>query len=86
MMIYSDICFLDFGRFGSVGWTIGGEYSRYGYNWMLDNGYGNKQQDTFCNRVDLAAGLRWYFCKKAGLWVEGGHDTGYVSAGLSYRF
>lgn len=141
VMIYSDICFLDFGRFGSIGWTIGGEYSRYGYNWMLDNGYGDKQQDTFCNRVDLAAGLsyhltlcsrlelyaramvdagligehttdhesgdeasstfnkmdtkmtfvanaglRWYFCKKAGIWVEGGHDTGYVSAGLSYRF
>lgn len=31
-------------------------------------------------------GLRWYFCKKAGLWVEGGHDTGYVSAGLSFKF
>lgn len=141
VMIYSDICFLDFGRFGGIGWTVGGEYSRYGYNWMLDNGYGDKRQDTFCNRVDLAAGLsyhltlcsrlelysrvmvdagligehtkdhesgeeasstfnkmdtkmsfiattglRWYFCKKAGVWVEGGHDTGYVSAGLSYRF
>ncbi len=141
VMIYSDICFLDFGRFGGIGWTIGGEYSRYSYNWMLDNGYGDKQQDTFCNRVDLAAGLsyhltlcnrlelyargmidagligehttdhesgekasstfnkmdtkmtfiataglRWYFSKKAGIWVEGGHDTGYVSAGLSYRF
>ncbi len=141
VMIYSDICFLDFGRFGSLGWAIGGEYSRYGYNWMLDNGYGNKQQDTYCNRVDLAAGLsyhltlcrrlelyaramidagligehttdhesgekassafnkmdtrmgvlataglRWYFCNKAGIWVEGGHDTGYVSAGLSFKF
>ena len=141
VMIYSDICFLDFGRFGGIGWTIGGEYSRYSYNWMLDNGYGDKQQDTFCNRVDLAAGLsyhltlcnrlelyargmvdagligehttdhesgeeasstfnkmdtkmsfiataglRWYFCKKAGIWVEGGHDTGYVSAGLSFMF
>lgn len=141
VMIYSDICFLDFGRFGGIGWTVGGEYSRYSYNWMLDNGYGDKRQDTFCNRVDLAAGLsyhltlcnrielyaramvdtgligehtkdhesgedasstfnkmntkmsfiattglRWYFCKKAGVWVEGGHDTGYVSAGLSYRF
>ena len=20
------------------------------------------------------AGLRWYFCNKAGLWVDGGHD------------
>ena len=141
VMIYSDICFLDFGRFGSLGWSVGGEYSRYGYNWMLDNGYGGKQQDTFCNRFDIAAGLsyhitlcrrlelyaramvdavligehttdhesgekasstfnkmdtkmtfiataglRWYFCEKAGLWVEGGHDTGYVSAGLSFRF
>ena len=141
IMIYSDICFLDFGRFGSLGWSIGGEYSRYSYNWMLDNGYGDKQQDTFCNRVDFAAGLsyhitlcsrlelyaramidagligehttdhesgekasstfnkmdtkmgilataglRWYFCNKAGLWVEGGHDAGYVSAGLSFKF
>ena len=141
VMIYSDICFLDFGRFGSLGWSVGGEYSRYGYNWMLDNGHGIKQQDTFCNRVDIAAGLsyhitlcrrlelyaramvdagligehttdhesgekasstfnkmdtkmtfittaglRWYFCEKAGLWVEGGHDTGCVSAGLSFRF
>ena len=24
--------------------------------------------------------------KKAGLWAEGGHDTGYVSAGLSFKF
>ena len=141
VMIYSDICFLDFGRLGSVGWTVGGTFSRYGYNWMLDNGYGDKQQDTFCNRVDLAAGLsyhltlcrrlelyaramvdagiigehttehesgeeasstfnkmdtrmsfvataglRWYFCEKAGLWVEGGHDVGCLSAGLSFRF
>ncbi len=141
IIIYSDICFLDFGRFGSLGWSIGGEYSRYSYNWMLDNGYGDKQQDTFCNRVDLAAGLsyhitlcsnielyaramvdagligehttdhesgekasttfnkmdtkmgilataglRWYFCNKAGFWVEGGHDAGYVSAGLSFKF
>ena len=141
IMIYSDICFLDFGRFGGLGWTIGAEYSRYGYNWMLDNGYGDKQQDTFCNRVDLAAGLsyhltlcrnlelyargmidagligehttdhesgekasstfnkmdtkmsvvavaglRWYFCRKVGLWAEGGRNTGYVSAGLSYKF
>ena len=23
---------------------------------------------------------------KAGLWVEGGHDAGYVSAGLSFKF
>lgn len=108
---------------------------------MLDNGYGDKQQDTFCNRVDLAAGLsyhltlcrnlevyargmidagligehtndhesgekasstfnkmdtkmtfvavagiRWYFCRSIGLWAEGGHDTGYASAGLSFRF
>lgn len=30
--IYSDICFLDFGRFGSLGWAIGAEYSRYSYN------------------------------------------------------
>ena len=141
VMIYSDIYFLDFGRFGSLGWTVGGEYSRYGYSWMLDNGYGDKQQDTFCNRFDIAAGLsyhltlcrrlelyaramidagligehttdresgekasstfnkmdtkitfvataglRWYFCEKVGLWVEGGHDTGYVSAGLSFKF
>lgn len=141
IMIYSDICFLDFGRFGSLGWTIGAEYSRYGYNWMLDDGYGEKQQDTFCNRVDLAAGLsyhltlcrnlelyaramldagligehttdhesgekasstfnkmdtkmtfvavaglRWYFCRNVGIWAEGGHDTGYVSAGLSFKF
>ena len=141
IMIYSDICFLDFGRFGSLGWSIGGEYSRYSYNWMLDNGYGDKQQDTYCNRVDFAAGLsyhitlcsrlelyaramvdaeligehtndhesgekasstfnkmdtkmgilataglRWYFCDKAGLWVEGGRDAGYVSAGLSFKF
>lgn len=141
IMIYSDICFLDFGRFGSLGWTIGAEYSRYGYNWMLDDGYGEKQHDTFCNRVDLAAGLsyhltlcrnlelyaramvdagligehttdhesgekssstfnkmdtkitfvavaglRWYFCRNVGIWAEGGHDTGYVSAGLSFKF
>lgn len=32
------------------------------------------------------AGLRWYFCDKAGIWVEGGHDAGYVSAGLSFKF
>lgn len=32
------------------------------------------------------AGLRWYFGKKAGLGVEGGHDIGCVSTGLSYRF
>ena len=73
-----------------------------------DNGYGDKQQDTYCNRIDIAAGLsyhmtlcnrlelyaramvdaglRWYFCNKAGLWVEGGHDAGYVSAGLSFKF
>ena len=31
-------------------------------------------------------GLRWYFCNKAGLWVEGGDDAGYVSAGLSFKF
>ena len=31
-------------------------------------------------------GLRRYFCDKAGLWVEGGHDAGYVSAGLSFKF
>ncbi len=141
VMLYSDICFLDFGRFGSLGWTVGGEYSRYGYNWMRDDGYGDKRQDTFCNRFDIAAGLsyhltlcrrlelyaramldagligehttdhesgekassafnkmdtkitfvataglRWYFCEMAGLWVEGGHDTGYVSAGVSFRF
>ena len=60
VMIYSDICFLDFGRFGGIGWTIGGEYSRYSYNWMLDNGYGDKQQDTFlqqggsCGRSQLS--------------------------------
>lgn len=141
IMIYSDICFLDFGRFGSIGWSVGAGYSRYGYNWMLDNGYGDKQQDTFCNRIDLAAGLtyhltlcrnlelygrgmldagiigehttdhesgeeasstfnkmdnkmgfvavgglRWYFCRSVGLWVEGGHNIGAVSAGLSFRF
>lgn len=141
IMIYSDICFLDFGRFGSVGWSIGAGYSRYGYNWMLDNGYGDKQQDTFINRIDLSAGLtyhltlcrnlelygrgmldagiigehttdhesgeeasstfnkmdnkmgfvavgglRWYFCRSVGLWVEGGHNIGYASAGLSFRF
>ena len=141
VMIYSDICFFDFGRFGSLGWAVGGEYSRYGYNWMLDDGYGDKRQDTFCNRFDIAAGLsyhitlcrrlelyaramidagligehttehesgekassafnkmdtkmtfvavgglRWYFCEKVGLWAEGGHDTGYVSAGLSFKF
>ena len=141
IMIYSDICFLDFGRFGGIGWTIGAEYSRYSYNWMLDNGYGDRRQDTFCNRVDLAAGLsyhltlcrnlevyargmidagiigehtkdhesgekasstfnkmdtkmtfvgvaglRWYFCRNVGLWAEGGHNTGYVAAGLSFRY
>ena len=141
IMVYSDICFLDFGRFGSLGWAIGGEYSRYGYNWMWDNGYGDKQQDTFCNRIDLAAGLsyhitlcrnlelyaramidaaliiehttdhesgekastafnkmdakmsfvavgglRWYFCRSVGLYVEGGYDTGYAAAGLSFKF
>ena len=32
------------------------------------------------------AGLRWYFCRKVGLWAEGGRNVGYVSAGLSYRF
>ena len=141
IVVYSDICFLDFGRFGSIGWTVGAEYSRYSYSWMLDNGYGDKQQDTFCNRIDLAAGLsyhltlcsrlelyargmidagiigehttdhesgeeasstfnkmdtrmtfvavaglRWYFCRNVGLWVEAGHDTGYASAGLSFKF
>lgn len=141
IMVYSDICFLDFGRFGSLGWAIGGEYSRYGYNWMWDNGYGDKQQDTFCDRIDLAAGLsyhitlcrnlelyaramidaaliiehttdhesgekastafnkmgakmsfvavgglRWYFCRSVGLYVEGGYDTGYAAAGLSFKF
>ena len=141
IMIYSDICFLDFGRFGSIGWSIGAGYSRYGYNWMLDNGYGDKRQDTFINRIDLSAGLtyhltlcrnlelygrgmldagiigehttdhesgeeasstfnkmdnkmgfvavgglRWYFCRSVGLWVECGHNIGYASAGLSFRF
>ena len=32
------------------------------------------------------AGLRRYFCNKAGLWVAGGHDAGYGSAGLSFKF
>lgn len=141
VMVYSDICFMDFGRFGSIGWTVGGEFSRYSYSWMLDDGYGDEQMDTFCNRIDLGAGLsyhltlcrrlefyaramvdigiigehttehesgeeasstfnkmdnrmgvlataglRWYFSEKAGIWVEGGHDTGFVSAGLSYKF
>ncbi|MDY2860337.1 MAG: hypothetical protein SOT77_06700 [Candidatus Cryptobacteroides sp.] len=65
---------------------------------MLDNGYGDKQQDTYCNRVDIAVGLSYHMtlCSRlelyaramvdAGLWVEGGHDAGYVSAGLSFKF
>ena len=63
-----------------------------------DNGYGDKQQDTYCNRIDIAAGLSYHMtlCNRlelyararvdAGLWVEGGHDAGYVSAGLSFKF
>ena len=33
-----------------------------------------------------AGGLRWYFCRSVGIWVEGGYDVGYVSAGLSFKF
>ena len=52
---------------------------------------GEKASSTF-NKMDTkmgilaTAGLRWYFCNKAGLWVEGGLDAGYVSAGLSFKF
>ena len=138
--IYTDICFLDFSKFGSIGYLFGATYSKYHYNWEWDNGYGPKTKETFCNRFDICAGLSWhltlcrnfeaytrlmidlgiignrttdretgekmiaesnmntcvnaiataglryYFCKNMGLYVEGGYDIGYVSAGLSFRF
>ncbi len=56
-----------------------------------DHESGEKASSTF-NKMDTkmgilaTAGLRWYFCNKAGLWVEGGLDADYVSAGLSFKF
>ncbi len=138
--IYADISWMDFGRFGSLGYVLGGGYSRFGYDWQWDNGHAVSVMDTKCNRFDVeaglswhvtlcrnlevyvramadlamiddhvvntsdgeksisdsdfktyvsfaaAGGLRWYFCRSVGIWVEGGYDIGYVSAGLSFRF
>lgn len=138
--IYADYCWLDLGRPGSAGYVLGASYSRFGYNWLWDDGYGDKVMETSCNRFDVqaglswhfticrnfetyaramvdigvignntvnaatgdknisdsdfntdvsaaaAVGLRWYFSRAAGLWMEGGNNTGYVSAGLSFRF
>ena len=87
IMIYSDICFLDFGRFGSLGWSIGGEYSRYSYNWMLDNGYGDKQQDTYCNRVDFAAIFQdnYELARKARLEHEWNKVVEYAEKALAVK-
>ena len=138
--IYSDICFLDFSKLGSIGYLFGATYSKYSYNWEWDNGYGPKTKATSCNRFDICAGLSWhltlchnfefyarlmmdlnmtgnrtidcesgekmiaesnmdtsvsgiaiaglryYFCKKVGVYVESGYDIGYVSGGFSFRF
>lgn len=138
--IYADYCWLDLGRPGSAGYVLGASYSRFGYNWLWDDGYGDKVMETSCNRFDVQAGLswhfticrnfeayaramidlgvignttmntatgnknisdsdfntdvsaaaaiglRWYFSCAAGLWMEGGYNTGYVSAGLTFRF
>lgn len=58
--VYADICFADFSRFGSIGYVFGMSYSRFGYDWQWDNGYGPKTQDTMCNRFDVEAGLSWH--------------------------
>ncbi len=138
--IYTDICFMDFSKLGSIGYLFGATYSKYGYNWQWDNGYGPKTKKTTSNRFDICAGLSWhltlcqnfeayarvmidlgvtgnrttdresgekmiseskmntnvgviataglryYFCKSVGIYVEGGRDIGYASAGLSFRF
>ena len=138
--LYADVCFADFSRFGSLGYVFGASYSRFGYEWEWDNGYGPKLQDTGCNRFDVEAGLSWhvticrnfeayiramadiaiigdrtfdhetgekriadsdfktyvsfaavgglryYFCRNVGIYVEGGYDISYASAGLSFRF
>lgn len=138
--IYGDFCFADFAKIGSIGYVFGASYSRFGYEWQWDNGYGPKQQDTKCNRFDIEVGLSWhkticrnfegyvkamadlavigdhtvahetgdknisasdfktyvsfaavgglryYFTKNVGVYVEGGYDTSYFSAGLSFKF
>ncbi|WP_270569421.1 hypothetical protein [Coprobacter secundus] len=138
--IYTDICFMDFSKLGSIGYLFGATYSKYGYNWQWDNGYGLKTKETSSNRFDICAGLSWhltlcrnfeayarvmidlgvtgnrttdqesgekmiseskmntnvgviataglryYFCRSVGVYVEGGRDIGYASAGLSFRF
>ncbi|MEI3340821.1 MAG: hypothetical protein V8R52_00280 [Coprobacter fastidiosus] len=41
--------------------------------------------DTSVSGIAIA-GLRYYFCKKVGVYVESGYDIGYVSSGFSFRF
>ena len=41
--------------------------------------------DTSVSGIAIA-GLRYYFCKKVGVYVESGYDIGYVSGGFSFRF
>ncbi|MDE7128254.1 MAG: hypothetical protein K2O58_10275, partial [Bacteroidales bacterium] len=56
----------------------------------VDRETGEKRtaDSDFKTYVSFAAvgGLRWYFCRNVGLYVEGGYDISYASAGLSFRF
>ncbi|MCM1515726.1 MAG: hypothetical protein NC080_04815 [Paraprevotella sp.] len=53
-----------------------------------ESGEKNISNSKFNTYVSFAAvgGLRYYFCKSVGIYVEGGYDIGYASAGLSFRF
>lgn len=79
-MIYSDICFLDFGRFGSLGWSIGGEYSRYSYNWMLTTAMATSSRTRSATELDFAAGLSYHItlCSRLELYARAMVDAGLI--------
>ncbi len=78
--VYADICFADFSRFGSIGYVFGMSYSRFGYDWQWDNGYGPKVQDTMCNRFDVEAGLSWHItvCRNFEAYVRAMADLAVI--------
>lgn len=78
--IYADVCWMDFGRFGSVGYVMGADYSRFGYRWQWDDGYGPKGMSTSCNRFDVEAGLSWHItiCRNFEAYVRAMADIAII--------